>query len=266
MIEKFLNSLLAFVFCSMIIAMGAVTWDSLAKNQTDPTLITEAISAAIAAHNADPEAHMASGQAIDLHRVNEVLDHPAQSIVSDKLSSVDRFLSFPFTPNYDSSIFNYSNFFNGAMTGIEETSPKTGDSLASWVNYLFSDLGYSSGDILVDFLLSPDFGSGTAQGEFNVLFAKVQVKNGYYRLGYYTTSWQYGSWVAYSANFIDRWRIFFSSTDGVIYFYLNGLQIGSFTATPAFDSGDYMFNVLLNRGTSGDATLWFGGVQVGFSS
>ena len=71
-----------FSLCAIIFAMD--TWGSLPKNQTDPTTIDAEISAAIAAHNSDPDAHTAAGQSIDLHRVNDVLDHPAGSALADK--------------------------------------------------------------------------------------------------------------------------------------------------------------------------------------
>ena len=65
----------------------AQTWGLLPKAQDDPTTIDQEISAAIAAHNADPDAHTAAGAALDLHRVNEVIDHPAGSIVQDKFET-----------------------------------------------------------------------------------------------------------------------------------------------------------------------------------
>ena len=67
-------------------------WGTLPKAQDNATTIDSEISAAIAAHNADPDAHTATGQALDLHRVNEVLDHPAGSIVSDKFTGTSNLI------------------------------------------------------------------------------------------------------------------------------------------------------------------------------
>jgi hypothetical protein len=94
--------LLGLLIGCIIFFMGDMTWGALPKNQTDPSLITDAISAAIAAHNSDPDAHMASGQSIDLHRVNDVLDHPAGSVKNDK-SSFNGF-------NYDLKFADYSTW------------------------------------------------------------------------------------------------------------------------------------------------------------
>jgi len=61
-----------------------IVWGLLPKAQDDATTIDAAITAAIAAHNDDPDAHMAAGQSIDVHRTNDVIDHPAGSVVADK--------------------------------------------------------------------------------------------------------------------------------------------------------------------------------------
>lgn len=59
-------------------------WGLLPKAQDDATTIDGAINAAVAAHNDDPTAHMAAGQSIDVHRTNDILDHPAGSVLADK--------------------------------------------------------------------------------------------------------------------------------------------------------------------------------------
>jgi hypothetical protein len=63
-----------------------VVWGTLPKAQDNPQTIEEAIASAISAHEADPEAHMGSGESIDVHRTNDTLDHPAGSVVNDKLT------------------------------------------------------------------------------------------------------------------------------------------------------------------------------------
>ena len=59
-------------------------WGLETKSLVDPTLIEERITAMIAEHNDDPTAHMADDQSIGLHRVNDIIDHPAGSVVADK--------------------------------------------------------------------------------------------------------------------------------------------------------------------------------------
>lgn len=64
--------------------MADPVWGLLSKAQDNPQTIDEAIAQAIAEHEADPEAHMGAGESIENHRTNEVIDHPAQSVVADK--------------------------------------------------------------------------------------------------------------------------------------------------------------------------------------
>lgn len=78
-----------FAIFVIIFRMAEFTWGDMPKSQIDDQLITEAISEAIASHNADPEAHMGEGQSIDIHRKNTIIDHPEQSIVPDKLFGGD---------------------------------------------------------------------------------------------------------------------------------------------------------------------------------
>lgn len=82
--KYFLLLLLACVFFGIIYSMADPTWDALAKNQSDPQLITEYITQAIASHESDPDAHMGSGESIDIHRANSIIDHPPYSVVDDK--------------------------------------------------------------------------------------------------------------------------------------------------------------------------------------
>lgn len=73
-------------------------WGNLPKAQDDPTTIEQAIAAAVAAHNDDPTGHMDTGQSIDVHRKNDIIDHPEGSLVGDKFTAED----FVFQPTFES--------------------------------------------------------------------------------------------------------------------------------------------------------------------
>lgn len=62
------------------------TWGSSPKAQDDPTTIDEAIALAITAHEEDPTAHLGAGESIEQHKTNEIIDHPAFSVLDDKLA------------------------------------------------------------------------------------------------------------------------------------------------------------------------------------
>jgi hypothetical protein len=65
--------------------MSDDVWGLLPKAQDDPTTIDEAIAAAVVAHNADAAAHLVSGGSLNEHKSDSVIDHPAGSVVQDKI-------------------------------------------------------------------------------------------------------------------------------------------------------------------------------------
>lgn len=85
------------VIGGIVVYMGLFTWSELPKDQSNPQLISEAITEAINNHEADPQAHLGAGESLEQHKSNEVIDHPAFSILGDK-NALDRFVvDVPFT-------------------------------------------------------------------------------------------------------------------------------------------------------------------------
>ncbi len=85
-------------------------WGEMTKTQDNPQTINQAIDAAISAHEADPESHMGVGESIENHRVNDIIDHPAYSVIDDKIK-VDKYL----IQDWFSSLDGYNksgNYFN----------------------------------------------------------------------------------------------------------------------------------------------------------
>lgn len=70
--------------------MNGYIWGNLARATNDPTLIDEAISEGLAAHNDDPDAHLGAGGALESHRAAEIIDHRAESVVNDKIQQFAR--------------------------------------------------------------------------------------------------------------------------------------------------------------------------------
>jgi hypothetical protein len=64
--------------------MAEPVWGNLAKALDDDTTIDEAIAAAIATHEADADAHTGTGESLETHKGQAVVDHPLGSIVADK--------------------------------------------------------------------------------------------------------------------------------------------------------------------------------------
>lgn len=76
--------------------MALPLWGELQKSLDDPRTIADFIADSIAEHEADPEAHLGEGESLDTHKKNEVLDHPASSVVPDKVSTSDCVISTSF--------------------------------------------------------------------------------------------------------------------------------------------------------------------------
>jgi len=66
-----------------------ITWGQLAKSQTDPEKIEEAIARMIKQHNEDPEAHLCPGGSLQSHKMAEIIDHLVESIVADKIKNLE---------------------------------------------------------------------------------------------------------------------------------------------------------------------------------
>lgn len=72
--------------------MTEPVWGQLSKAQDDNETIEEAIVRLIAVHEADAGAHTGAGEALETHKAQDVIDHPADSIVPDKFSQKEAVL------------------------------------------------------------------------------------------------------------------------------------------------------------------------------
>lgn len=265
--KKLIHILIYFLlFCAIMYFMADFTWGSLEKSQTDSTTIDEAIDAKITAHNNDPDAHLGDGQSLQSHRASEIIDHLAESIVPDKSNSGNKWLNIPTNADNDIYFENASSYYVGLFPSMYENSPSTGDAYSHLQNYAFTDFAVSSKDFIFDFVFSLLGSTGTKTASFICQFARIDLKDGYYRIGTYNGSWVYSSWIAYTQKEFQRWRIYYSAIDNTIYFFLQGNQIASVVQTPVFASSDYLIDVLLNRGTSTNSFINFGNIDVGYSS
>ena len=100
-------------------------WGQMTKAQDDSQTINEAINAAILAHEEDPESHMGAGESIENHRVNEVIDHLAGSVVAGKVSSLQR-ITF--------SSFDSLDGWSKSVSGVDLTFPFVSFQTTSTIN------------------------------------------------------------------------------------------------------------------------------------
>ena len=64
--------------------MANPVWGQLEKAQDDDETIEEAIARLIAEHESDAGAHTGTGESLETHKSQEIVDHPAGSILADK--------------------------------------------------------------------------------------------------------------------------------------------------------------------------------------
>ena len=67
------------------IFMADPNWGLLEKSQTSDETIEEAIDRLIEAHDDDANAHIGAGKSLNTHKTQTTIDHPADSIIEDKV-------------------------------------------------------------------------------------------------------------------------------------------------------------------------------------
>jgi hypothetical protein len=68
-------------------------WGQMNKSQDNPQTIDEAIAAAVQAHNEDSESHLGSGESLEEHKTEPIIDHPQGSVLADKQTMTEMSIS-----------------------------------------------------------------------------------------------------------------------------------------------------------------------------
>lgn len=241
-------------------------WGMMSKSQIDDETIEEAINRLILEHETDPESHLDTGESLQSHKAELIIDHVAGSIVADKLSAGNNFFDFPVNSDESHNADNYTLLYPGAFAQMTQASPLTGDATDQIFDYYLPDWGYNDGDICVDVVLAAGGEAGTWLATFETGFAKIEIKANYYRCGYYTGSWVYSDWIVVDNTLAAKYRIRFDSVGGILYFLRNGAVIFSIAFSILFDDDDMIGKIRLNRGSAGDSYVFFGFLRVAFNS
>jgi len=77
-------------------SMAEPVWGLLPKAQDNAQTIDEAIASAISTHEADSEAHTGTGESLETHKSQEIIDHPAGSVLVDKHTNTEWLLDTTF--------------------------------------------------------------------------------------------------------------------------------------------------------------------------
>lgn len=154
-------------------------WQNLPRSTVDNTKIDEAIAEAIDAHNDDTDAHLLTDQALEVHRQNEIIDHPAESVPNDKLQINNR--------NYSAIVDPTSEVdFDTVQSAVDFCQQRGGGDIliARGVHYVTSTLtmfpsislfGYGIDETIVHFSGATDYYINTNANIVNDLFSGLVV-------------------------------------------------------------------------------------------
>lgn len=227
--------------------MSVVTWDMLAKNQTDPETIEEAIDRLISAHNDEETAHIDTGQSLSEHKTDTVIDHPKSSILMDKFNAKEDYHFSDFisltgwTTAGDVSISSWPGVVLQIVDGETEVS-----SIYTTIAVLGGYLRKNK-NAQIQFTIYADtaantyalvfgFGAqGLTPGEGFGFKKDGTSFKGYVKVGV-TTS--YTAEITCDFTLTHVFRAFYNSADGNIEFYIDGVLV----ATLAVPSGTWDIN------------------------
>ena len=242
-------------------------WGSLEKAQDDDETIEQAITRLILEHEADPTAHLGSGESLEQHKTSEVIDHPAGSVLADKQTTTE--IVFNLVPG-SGGVFTVTGLT--AITGMnlirlstEEagTQQSKATVLASFGITPFSNNRDSLFQTTVYFDFAGDdscevyFGvtNNTTPGSSGYgFFCEETTIKGFARFGsttYYTS--------AFSVSDLTKglYRAQYVASENQVYFFKDGERVGTLThATDSLTAGTYFAFYIDGNGDTG-SVLYF---------
>jgi len=217
--------------------MGLFTWSSLPKDQDNNQTISEAITEAISAHESDPTAHLGSGESIEQHKINEVIDHPAFSVLDDKIAYDRNIVDLEFN-----SLTPFSVSTGVEINGVNTwyfNSPNSSNS-----RHLYGSMGDMAQGAEFDFIRNPRLitsimvSSVTSQtgyilvGEtddghgFGFKIVNDKLYGVYFKEDYSEQDLEILTMSAYTTYKLEA-RVLYPNT---ILFFVNNVQVGSFSS------------------------------------
>lgn len=235
--------------------MAIQNWGALQKSADDDETIEQAIARLIAVHEGDAESHLGEGESLAAHKAADVIDHPAYSVVRDKVSFNRRIFDFYFNSLDGISItsgveLNTSGVLLMATSGVSNNQ-RMFQILNDDVNFYSAPM--SKYPVFEISIVLPAIttqrieilnGSDSDYSGFGFVVVHGNLVGQYYdssNEGHSTTL------MTISANTIYRLRAEYNS-DGKIYWYVNGVLIAS--VTPVSLSDPQAFITILVQATS----------------
>lgn len=248
--------------------MADPVWGELAKAQDDPQTIVEAIAAAIAVHEADPEAHLGDGESLETHRANDIIDHPAGAVLADKWTMSQLEFSTEFE---NLAVFGTTNDVASIYPGVVISATGTGSGGQSALDVSLEDRSLAldfAKEFLVQFAFNGDqFSGGQLQLNFGFTVSRLtkdgvglELNNTNKR--FYATEVGGGSpvylnWPSFTDLQSYVVRIHNVPDEGVINVYINGELLGTLTPPDpdATDATHFIFSTGRTSGSTGVLNL-----------
>lgn len=250
--------------------MALPLWGQLEKAVDDPQTIVEAIEQMISAHNEDPDAHLGSNQSLESHKQENVIDHPAGSVLADK--TTDR--EYLFSPTFE-SIANWDT-----SGEVINSNPGT---LSLYIEDGFADFSsietnlqafFRYIDLTKDFLFEMYCRTDTSTTDYDIYFGLGNPAGSppdglYFHLtgGQLVGRWSYfGSGIQTNAIPHDFttghfYRIRYDATDEIAYFMIDGQQVATLDLSAQDYNTDSYLMVGFENTAANDGYLHCGGVR-----
>lgn len=235
-------------------------WGLLPKAQDNAQTIDEAITAAIAAHNDDPDSHMAAGQSIDVHRVNSIIDHPAGSVLSDKTTSREFVLQDSFSSLDNWNTVNATKLTGNYKLGFYATNNTLAQAVLNSGILFLNDADFGTKEIVFQFALAGyigdagnymEMGAGTYYGGSTSAGLGVKITSTQIRLFEDALGTRYwGIAQTYDIGTLHTLRIHLDPVAGKITLEIDSSLVDSIdiVAGDASDPSD-AFDVSIHKGT-----------------
>lgn len=227
--------------------MSIPLWGQLEKAQDDAETIEEAILRMIGEHEADSTAHLGDGESLQAHKTETTVDHPRGSVLPDKVSFADSTFDTTFesvagftkTAGFATSSWpgatadyytggNTPEYLRGNLVGLLETGTIT--KRLQFDTYFYIDGGTTGHVFNVGV-------SNSAMTQFDIGFRVTDYALvGFARWGSaeHTTA-TLATLTGGAFNFV---RVYYDVDGGVIYFYLNGVQVGTLQPASAVSANN----------------------------
>jgi hypothetical protein len=217
--------------------MGLQTWSGLQKDSTDDQTIAQAIQEAIDNHNADPEAHGEPGEALYLHKTDDVIDHPKGSVKGDKISDTEIIFDIPFQSldgieyhgdvsvnlgqgilvDVTAGTYSANNFY---VTIPGDGAPRLPHGVDWTFQVPFMIDSLSSGK----FRIGPEYYASTTPHGLIFYFDGTHLKALSTLTGYSYTS----ASITFDPSVLHVYRIQYETVDGFVRWYIDGFEVASF--------------------------------------